>query len=219
MWNQPFDPATYENDPFDRFESQGGATGGKADWAWLQHSVASLKSTGRAAVVLDTGAVTRGSGSQGEDKEKRVRQWFVEQDWIEGVILLPDNLFYNTPAAGLIVVLNKAKPKARKGRIVLVNASQEFKKGRPKNYLPDDGIRKIADAFIKGEDVARLVKVVTTAEARANDFNLSPSRYVDTSVKEAYRPIPEVLEELDRLEKDAAVVDKDLKAIFKKLKV
>ena len=71
MWNQPIDTSIYENDPFDRFMPQGGVTSGKADWAWLQHTLACLKENGRAAVVLDTGAVTRGSGSQHEDKEKK----------------------------------------------------------------------------------------------------------------------------------------------------
>jgi type I restriction enzyme M protein len=218
MWNQPFETTVYENDPFDRFESQGGVTTGKADWAWLQNTAASLKPTGRAAVVLDTGAVTRGSGSKGDDKEKKIRQWFVEQDLIEGVILLPDNLFYNTTAAGIIVVLNKSKPKLRKGKIVLVNASLEFKKGRPKNYLPGDSIHKIADAFIKGEDVVRSVKEITTEEARENDFNLSPSRYVDTSVKETYRPIPEILKELKGLDEQAKKSDEDLEKIFKQMR-
>ena len=94
----------------------------------------SLNQTGRAAVVIDTGAVTRGSRT--DDKEKKIRKWFVDNDLIEGVILLPDNLFYNTPAAGIIIVFNKNKPPAKKEKIVLVNASQEFKKGKPKNHLP-----------------------------------------------------------------------------------
>jgi len=217
MWNQPFDPAVYENDPFDRFESQGGVTTGKADWAWLQHAAASLNMSGRAAIVLDTGAVTRGSGSKSEDREKKIRQWFVERDWIEGVILLPDNLFYNTTAAGIIIVFNKAKPPARQGKIVLVNAGREFKKGRPKNYIPDESIRKIAAAFIKGENAEKFVKVITTAEAAENDFNLSPSRYVDITEKEAYRSIPAILDELGKLEEKAAKVDADLRKIFGKM--
>src|SRR3546814_1822878 len=76
MWNQAFDPKIFENDAFNRFEEAGGITTGKADWAWLQHTVASLKDNGRAAVVLDTGAVTRGSGSKNEDKERNIRRWF-----------------------------------------------------------------------------------------------------------------------------------------------
>jgi type I restriction enzyme M protein len=214
MWNQPFDPSVYEKDDFGRFEEHGGITSSKADWAWLQHTIISLKSTGRAAVVLDTGAVTRGSGSRNEDKEKTIRKWFVDHDLVEGVILLPDNLFYNTTAAGIIIMLNRHKLPHRQGNIVLVNASQEFKKGRPKNYIPDESIRKIAQAFIKGQDVERFVNVISNEEAAKNDYNLSPSRYVDTSEKEDYRPIPEVLEELRELEREAKKIDSGLVKIF-----
>ena len=214
MWNQPFDPSVYEKDDFGRFEKHGGITSSKADWAWLQHTITSLKSTGRAAVVIDTGAVTRGSGSRNEDKEKTIRKWFVDHDLVEGVILLPDNLFYNTTAAGIIILLNRHKLPHRQGKIVLVNAGQEFKKGRPKNYIPDENIRKIAQAFIKGQDVERFVKVITKEEAAANDYNLSPSRYVDTSEKQVYRPIPVVLKELRGLEKEAKKIDADLVKVF-----
>ena len=186
-------------------------------WAWLQHTAASLNTHGRAAIVLDTGAVTRGSGSKSEDREKKIRQWFVEHDWIEGVILLPENLFYNTTAAGIIIIFNKAKTKARQGKIILVNASQEFKKGRPKNYIPDENIRKIAAAFIKGEDAEKFVKVITTAQAAENDFNLSPSRYVNVTEGETYRPIQEILAELNVLEKKSELVSADLKTIFKQM--
>ena len=98
-------------------------------------------------MVLDTGAASRGSGNANTNKEKDVRKWFVEQDLIEGVIYLPENLFYNTTAPGIILVLNKAKPKDRKGKLFLLNASREFAKGDPKNYIPDDAIVRIADTF------------------------------------------------------------------------
>ncbi|NCC49890.1 MAG: helix-turn-helix domain-containing protein [Spartobacteria bacterium] len=217
MWNQPFDASVYEKDDYGRFDEHGGVTSGKADWAWLQHTLTCLNDTGRAAVVLDTGAVTRGSGSRNEDKEKTIRKWFVDQDLIEGVVLLPDNLFYNTTAAGIIILLNCNKLPQRKGKIVLINASQEFKKGRPKNYIPEADIKKIAQAFIKGQEIEQFVKVITNEQASENDYNLSPSRYVDTSEQEEYRPIPEVLEELwgkGGLEEQARELDADLKNIF-----
>ena len=220
MWNQPFDSTVYDHDDYGRFDESGGVTSGKADWAWLQHTAASLGPNGRAAVVLDTGAVTRGSGSRNEDKEKAIRKWFVDHDLIEGVVLLPENLFYNTTAAGIIVLLNRNKMPARKNRIVLVNASQEFQKGRPKNYIPEEGIRKIAQAFLKGQNVERFVCVINREEAEQNDYNLSPSRYVDTSVQETYRPIPEILEELwgrGGLEAQARKQDTDLKDVFKQM--
>ena len=109
-----------------------------------------MNDRGRAAVVLDTGAVTRGSGSKNEDKERNIRKWFVDHDFIEGVILLPENLFYNTNAAGIIVVLNKRKSAARKGKIVLLNASKRFEKGRPKNYLVESEYSRNLQMFLAG---------------------------------------------------------------------
>lgn len=217
MWNQPFDEKTFENDPFDRFESHGGNTSGKGDWAWLQHTVSVLKDNGRAAVVLDTGAVTRGSGGKNEDKERNIRKWFVEQDLIDGVILLPDNLFYNTTAAGIIVVLRKQKSKDRKGKITLVNACTEFKKGQPKNYIPDENIRKIADAFNEGKDVEGFVKVITTAEVAKFDFNLAPSRYLASANVGIIRKLPDVLADLAAVEIEATRVNKQLKTILAQL--
>ena len=115
----------------------------------MQIVLASLNETGRAAVVLDTGAASRGSGNANTNKEKDVRRWFVEQDLIEGVIYLPENLFYNTTAPGIILFLNKAKPKERKGKLFLLNASREFAKGDPKNYITDEAIDRIADTFTR----------------------------------------------------------------------
>lgn len=217
MWNQSFDPKIYENDPFNRFEEAGGVTTGKADWAWLQHTVASLKDNGRAAVVLDTGATTRGSGSKNEDKERNIRRWFVEHDLIDGVILLPDNLFYNTTAAGIIVVLRRNKPKDRKGKIVLVNASREFKKGNPKNHLTADAIARIAAAYLKGEPQAGLIAVIDKAMAEENDYNLSPSRYVANGDAKVMREIPEIVTELAALKKDEAKLDADLAKVLAQL--
>jgi type I restriction enzyme M protein len=217
MWNQAFDPKIFENDAFNRFEDAGGITTGKADWAWLQHTLASLKDNGRAAVVLDTGAVTRGSGSKNEDKERNIRRWFVEQDLIDGVLLLPDNLFYNTPAAGIVVVLRRNKPKARKGKIVLVNASREFRKGNPKNHLTDDAIARIAAAYLKGEPEDGLVAVIDKTKVEENDYNLSPSRYISNGETKALREIPEIVKELATLKKTESKLDADLAKIMKAL--
>ncbi len=214
IWNQPFDPSIYENDPFERFENHGGFTAGKGDWAWLQHTAASLNSKGRAAIVLDTGAVTRGSGSKHDDKEKMIRKWFIEKDLIEGVILFPENLFYNTSAAGIIVFLNKNKPKNKRDKIILLNASKEFYKGRPKNHISEEGIERIAEAFIKGEDEEKFVKVITKREAEKNDYNLSPSLYISLVDTETYREIPEVLDELKNLRKKSNKLDKELSEVM-----
>lgn len=216
MWNQDnFDPASHENDPFERFVARGGfAPASSADWAWLQHVHASLNDAGRAAVVIDTGAASRGSGSQGENREKTIRRWFVDHDLIESVVLLPDNLFYNTTAAGVIVLLNRQKPKDRQGRVILINASTEFEKGRPKNFIPDASIKKIAQAFHAGRDIERFVKVASTDEIAKNDYNLSPSRYIETATATEHRDVQEILNELGSLDAEARRLDAELKEVF-----
>jgi type I restriction enzyme M protein len=199
MWNQPFSPDIFVNDPFDRFRPAGGITSGKGDWAWMQHAYACLNEHGRAAVVLDTGAVTRGSGSKNEDRERNIRKWFVDRDLIDGVLLLPENLFYNTTAAGIVIILNKKKPSARKGKIVLVNTSRRVAKGRPKNYIPADEIRPIAAMFLKGEPVEGEVAVITTKQAEKSDYNLSPSRWAVASGSSETDAMPDLISQLNRL--------------------
>ncbi|MBS0365362.1 MAG: N-6 DNA methylase [Proteobacteria bacterium] len=217
MWNQPFAPDIFSNDPFDRFRTAGGITSGKGDWAWLQHTLVCLGEGGRAAVVLDTGAVTRGSGSKNEDRERNIRKWFVDRDLIDGVILLPENLFYNTTAAGVIVVLNKRKPAARKGTITLLNASRHFRKGRPKNYLPEEDIKSLAAVYLKGEAVEGEVAVVTTQQAQEADYNLSPSRWVGQNGSEEVVSIPALMQQLEQLNTQDVGLTGDLLRLLRPL--
>ena len=217
MWNQPFGAELFANDPFDRFRTQGGATTGKGDWAWLQHTLTCLNERGRAAVVLDTGAVTRGSGAKHEDRERNIRKWFVDRDLIDGVILLPDNLFYNTSAAGVIVVLSKRKLEARQGKIVLLNASKRVGKGRPKNFIPEADIRRIAAAFAAGEPVEGEVAVITREEAEKAGYNLSPSRWVRQTADIETASVSDLIKELRDLSAATQDTDQQLFAILEKL--
>ena len=204
MWNQnEFKEKDYDADELDRFPKGAGYPGNKADWGWMQHILASMNDKARAAVVRDTGAASRGSGNANTNKEKDVRKWFVEQDLIEGVIYLPENLFYNTTAPGIIIVLNKAKPKEHQGKLFLLNASRDFVKGDPKNYIPDNAIMRIAETFTSWKEVEKYSRIVSREEIAKNDFNISPSRYIHTGAADEYRPIPEIVEELEALEEEA----------------
>ncbi len=217
MWNQDgYDSEFYENDTFERFK-RGYPTANSADWGWVQLMVASLNEKGRMAIVLDTGAVSRGSGNQGSNKEKDIRKAFVDADLIDAVIMLPDNLFYNTPSAGIILVVNNRKPAEHRGKILIVNASQEFEKGKPKNFIPDERIKKIADAYRNWMDADRFTKVISLGDCAKYDYNLSPSRYVDTSASEIHQEIPVLLGELDALEEESERIESDLKRIFTNL--
>ena len=218
MWNQAFDQQLFANDPFDRFRPRGGVTTGRGDWAWLQHTLGCLNERGRAAVVLDTGAVTRGSGSKNEDRERNIRKWFVDNDLIDGVILLPDNLFYNTSAAGIILVLSRRKPEARKGKITLLNASRCVGKGQPKNYIPEHDIRSLATKFLKGEPVEREVAVITREQAQEADYNLSPSRWVGQMADDGYADIGDIISRFETIVAEESAVSADLNVVLQKLR-
>ncbi len=138
---------------------------------------ACLKDDGRAAIVLDTGAVTRGSGSKNEDRERNIRKWFVERDWIEGVILLPDNLFYNTTAAGVIVVLNKRKSRDRQGQDRAGQCQPEFQEGQPEElHSRGAEVAQLAELFIRAKPVDGAIKIITTAEAEKTTISICRRR-------------------------------------------
>ena len=220
MWNQDWwTEKDYDADELDRFPKGAGFPGRKANWGWAQIVLASLNDKGRAAVVLDTGAASRGSGNANTNKEKDVRKWFVEQDLIEGVVYLPENLFYNTTAPGIITVLNKSKSKERRGKLFFLNASGEFVKGDPKNYIPDEAILRIAETFSGWKETEKLSRIVTREEITENDFNISPSRYIHTGETDAHRPIAEIMEELEAIEEDSRQTDALLKNILNGLTI
>lgn len=216
MWNQDwFTEKDYDADEYGRFPKDAGFPGKQsADWGWVQHILASMNATGRAGIVLDTGAASRGSGSANTTKEKKVRQWFVDNDLIEGVIYLPENLFYNTSAPGIILFLNKNKPPDRKGKLFLLNAGREFEKGDPKNFITDDGILRIAETFSAWREVEKYSLVVSCEDIAKNDYNISPSRYIHVGENEEYRPIPEIVDELTQLTKELELTDAQLKKIL-----
>ena len=217
MWNQnTFTEKDYENDELERFIA-GIPPASSADWGWMQHIFASLKDDGRAAVVLDTGGVSRGSGNAGSNKEKDIRKWYIDNDFIESVLYLPENLFYNTTAPGVVVFVNRNKPINEKNKVLLVNASLEFEKGAPKNFIPEACQKRIVDAFHKWKENEKFSKVVSKDEIIKNDYNISPSRYIHTAEAEEYQPIGEIVAELNTLETEAKTTDKDLKDILKKL--
>ena len=108
MWNRDnYAEEFYDHDTWGRF-TFGNPPRSSADWAWAQHILASLGDQGRAAIVLDTGAVSRGSGGKSSNKEREICKGLVEADLIEGVVLVPENLFYNTTAPGIILLLVRA---------------------------------------------------------------------------------------------------------------
>ena len=219
MWNQKeYDDDFYENDNWNRF-SDGTPPSSSADWAWVQHMLASLKDNGRAAIVLDTGAVSRGSGAKQTNRERDIRKKFVEKDLIEGVILLPENLFYNTTAPGIILLLNRNKPEERKEQVLLINLSQHFEKGKPKNVLTDEAIKAATEVYEAWESREKLSSVITLEDAQKTDYNLSPSQFVDVGDKVEHRPVNDILADLTDARIDREKADNTLEEILVQLKL
>jgi len=160
----------------------------KADYAFIMHTLSYLKSNGRAAIVCFPGIFYR-SGA-----EKIIRQYLVEQNFVECLISLPDNLFFGTTIATTILVL--AKNKTDTGTL-FIDASSEFEKGTNHNILSDENIARIMETFSQKETIAHLARVVEKTEIVANDYNLSVSTYVEK--KDSRPPI-----NIQEVEKDIA---------------
>jgi len=217
MWNQKgYDDNFYDSDKYERF-SFGYPPKNSADWGWVQHMFASLKPAGKMAVVLDTGAVSRGSGKN-KNREKEIRRKFIEKDFIEAILLLPENLFYNTGAPGIILFIRERKSEQRKGKILLINASKEFIKGKPKNYLSEENIKKIVDVYKNFKEVESLSKIITLKHAAEVDFNLSPSRFISVMEEEICRPIKEIVKDLKEVEKKREKIEEKVSKILRKIK-
>jgi len=215
-WNQKnlYDEDTLKKGEYwrERF-AFGFPTRQSADWIWIQHMLSSVKEDngGKMAVVIDTGAVSRGG------REKSIRQKIIEKDLIEAVILLPEKLFYNTGAPGLTIVFNKNKPKERKEKILLINATKEFAPGKPQNSLGKENIKNIVEVYQNFKEVEKLSKIITLQDAVEADYNISPSRFVSTTEEENYRSISEIKGDLEKLEEEQEQVEEKVNKILTKL--
>jgi len=220
MWNQKFPTEVYEHDPYGRFD-YGVPPSSSADWGWVQHMVSSLKEEGRMAVVLDTGAVSRGSGNTGSNRERDIRRIFVEGslmgegDLIEAVILLPENLFYNTTAPGIVMVINRKK--AHPGEVLLINASKLFSKGRPKNHLTQEHVEQMAQIYHEWREEKGVSAIVSKEGVAKNDYNLSPSRYVAGAEDEEVLPLEEAVVLLQEAEEERDEADRELDEVLSRL--
>jgi len=117
----------------------------------------------------------------------------------------------------VILVLAKRKPIARKDKIVILNASRAVRKGRPKNFIPDDAIRPLAMAFAKGLPVDGEIAVITREQAENADYNLSPSRWVVQTDASLQRPINEIISELLALDEYTRDIDVSLAKMLGRL--
>lgn len=201
--NPPFSYKSWSNgvnltkDPYQRFE-YGTPPDKNGDYAFLLHILKSLKSTGKAAVILPHGVLFRGNA------EARIRQNLLRQGYIKGIIGLPANLFYGTGIPACIIVIDKEHAPSRTG-IFMVDASRGFMKDGNKNRLRSQDIHKIVDVFNRQIELPRYSRMVSLEEIAKNDYNLNIPRYIDASE-------PEDLHDLDA-HLNGGIPDADIEAL------
>ena len=162
----------WTSDPYGRnFAGMPPAKNG--DYAWVQHMIKSMAArTGRMAVVLPHGALFR-AGKEGE-----IRKKILHMDLLDAVIGLGPNLFYGAGLAACILVFRQRRAPARRKKVLIVDASREFKTGRAQNELLPEHVERIYGWYRDYKDVEGVARVVTLDDIAANDHNLNISRYV-----------------------------------------
>jgi type I restriction enzyme M protein len=181
VMNPPFSVKSWSNGlelEYHRFE-YGRPPEKNGDYAFLLHALKSLKSTGKAAIILPHGVLFRGNA------EATIRQRLLKHGFIKGVIGLPANLFYGTGIPACIVILDKENAVARTG-VFMIDASKDFVKDGNKNRLRSQDLHKIVDTFNKQTEIDRYSRMVPMSEIAdpKNDYNLNIPRYIDSSEPE-----------------------------------
>lgn len=166
-WSQ----SKWMNDPFGR-NIWGTPPQGCADYAFQQHIMKSLNpETGRCVVLWPHGVLFR-------DSEADIRKRMIEEDYVDAVIGLGKNLFYNSSMESCLLVCRMKKPKERKGKIIFIDAKEELRIERTNAWLEPQHIKKISDAYWKFKDAEGLVKIVSNKEVLDNNGNMSLQLYV-----------------------------------------
>lgn len=199
-----------EHDPYGRF-SYGIPPKTKGDLAFVQHMIATTNKTGMVGVVMPHGVLFRGAA------EGEIRKGILQDDFIEAVVGLPVNLFYGTGIPAAILVLNKGKKPARKGKVLFIEASRDFGPGPNQNYLRDEDVKKIAATFHTFKDAEKYARVVGLEEIEKNEFNLNISRYVETADAAENVDVKSSIARLRELEKKRGDAEACMNAHLRKL--
>jgi type I restriction enzyme M protein len=185
--------------------------GKSGDYAWVQHMIKSMApKTGRMAVVLPHGALFR------MGKEGAIRRKILAMDVLEAVIGLGPNLFYGTGLAACILVFRQRKAKERRNRILIVDASREFRSGRAQNELLPEHVDRIYGWYRDFKHVEGVARVVTLEEIARNDDNLNIARYVEPVADREALSMDEALKRLRESADAAFVAEEKLVAILKR---
>ncbi|CCH70207.1 Type I restriction enzyme EcoprrI M protein [Phycicoccus elongatus Lp2] len=162
----------------------------KADLAFTMHILSWLAVNGTAAIVEFPGVLYRGGA------ERKIRQYLIDNNYIDAVIQLPPDLFFGTTIATCIIVLKKSK---RDSAVLFIDASSEFTRQGNKNKLTPANQDKILDRFMGREDIDHFTKLVSNEDIAANDYNIAVSSYVEQEDLREVVDIAELNAEIARI--------------------
>lgn len=200
----------WASDPYGR-KFAGMPSSKSGDYAWVQHMIKSMaRARGRMAVVLPHGALFR-MGKEGE-----IRQKILQMDLIEAVIGLGPNLFYGAGLAACILVVRQRKKKDGKKKVLILDASREFKTGRAQNELLPEHVNRIYGWYRDYQDVEGIARVVTLDEIAANDHNLNIARYIEPISAQEVLTVEESIKRLRESAKAAFAAEDRLVAVLKR---
>lgn len=180
----------------------------KADLAFTMHILYNLSTVGTAAIVEFPGVLYRGGA------EQKIRQYLIENNFIDTVIQLPSNLFFGVGIATCIIVLKKSKAD---NSVLFIDASADFVKNGNKNLLTPDNLDTIFNTYHEREDVKYKAKLVSNKDILANDCNLSVSSYVEQEDKREKVDIQQVNERLQQLHEASEVLYNEIEQIINEL--
>ncbi|HRF16788.1 MAG TPA: type I restriction-modification system subunit M [Chitinophagaceae bacterium] len=197
-WSNGLNVITADADEYGRFKGYGIPPAKNGDYAFLLHIIRSLKSKGKAAVILPHCVLFRGNA------EAEIRKNLIKKGYIKGIIGLPANLFYGTGIPACLIIIDKENAENRKA-LFMVDASKGFTKDGPKNRLRDQDIHKIVDVFNKQLELPKYSRIVPIAEIEEKEFNLNIPRYIDSQEEEDIQDIDAHL--------NGGIPDHDLEAL------
>lgn len=172
QWNR----AAFESDKYGR-NFLGVPPQGRADYAFIQHILKSMdENTGRCAILLPHGILFR-------TEESSMREKLIKSDFLECVIGLGPNLFYNAPMEACVLICRSKKSKERKGKILLINALDEITRKNAQSYLESIHIDKISEAYRNFEDDGVFSKVITIKDTMERNYSLSIPLYFNNSTE------------------------------------
>ncbi|MEO0970095.1 MAG: N-6 DNA methylase, partial [Cyanobacteria bacterium J06639_18] len=185
----------------------------EGNFAFIQHILAILNKTGKASVLMSQGILIN------EGLNVNIRKNIIEEDLIEAVVALPSKLLYNSSISPVILVFNRNKIRQRKNKILLIDASQEYKPENTKNYLQDENIDKIFSTYNKFQNQDGYANIVSIEELALNNYIINIKQHTNASLPKVHTQIElsKQISKLHKLEAERSQIESEINRYIRTL--